>query len=515
MDIYRIKTFTNIWLKWYEINVEVDSSKSLPNIEIVWLPDTAIKESKERIKSTFRNLWIDLPHKKIILNLSPSNIKKIWTRFDLPMAVAVLLLVTDNIKNIDIINNSIFFGELWLDWSIKNIDWILPSVISAYKLWYINFFVPNDNIHELKYIKWINIYPISHFRQIMDFVLNDISIDFIKWWSSLSIMSKSFWDVDFSSIKWQYFVKRALSICVAWQHNILMIWPPWSWKTMLVKSLKSILPPLNFDEILEVSQIYSLIWKLSKDNPIINYRPFRTVHHTASKISIVWWSQNLLPWEISLAHKWVLFMDEFPEFQKDVLEVLRQPIEDKKIIISRANWSVEYPSNFMLVWTMNPCKCWFYKDQKNLCKCSILDVKRYQSRISWPLLDRFDMIIDVPRVDLEIILEKNNEESSEKIKEKVYKAREIQQKRFEDMSIYSNSQIDTKDIDKYVKLDIKAENFFKNAIKSLNLSPRLFYRILKLSRTIADIDLEKTIWINQIAEALQYRSKNYFISNDV
>lgn len=514
MSIYKIKTFTNIWLVGYEIVIESDSNKSLPTIEIVGLPDMSIKESKERIRATFRNLWVELPPRKIILNLAPSDIKKIWTRFDLPMAVAILLLISDSISNFEYVEKSIFFWELWLDWTVKRINGLLPSVIAAYEQWYKYFFVPKENLFELEYIEWINICPVENFKEIIDIFLNWKSIDFIKSWQNLpKLILNNKNGIDFNDIKWHVFAKRALTIAAAWLHNLLMVWPPWSWKTLLSRALGSILPKLDFDEVLEVSQIYSVIWLLDKDTPLLTCRPFRQIHHTASKISIVWWWPYLLPWEISLAHKWILFFDELPEFPSQVMEVLRQPIEDKKIIISRANWNVEYPANFMFVAAMNPCRCWYYKDQEKVCNCSLNEIKRYQSKISWPILDRFDMILEIPRESLDNLLSKHTNESSDQLKEKVINACEYQKKRFINTNIKFNSDMSPKDIDRFVILDNTSEEFLRTAIKSLVLSPRVVHRLLKLSRTIADIDLSDKVKVNHIAEALHYRSKTMFIEN--
>ncbi len=512
--IQKVKTISNIWLEGYEITIEADSNRSLPTIEIVGLPDNSIKESKERIRSTFRAVWIDLPSRKIVLNLSPSDIKKIGTRFDLPMAVAMLLLVYEwNIYNSKNIKDSMFLGELWLDASIKPINWILPSVLFAKSIWYKNFFVPKENLYELKYIKWINIYPLKNFSELIDFFVHWKDIQFIKWGENLSDIQQQIHEIDndFAFISGHDFAKRALTLAASGLHNLLLIWPPWSGKTMLCKATQSILPPMTFDEILQVSQIYSVVGKLDKDNPLITQRQFRAVHHTSSKVSIVGGGTYLHPWQISLSHKWILFFDELPEFPRTVLEVVRQPIEDKTINISRASGTVQYPADFMFMASMNPCKCGYYKDPQKQCTCSINDIKKYQSKISWPLLDRFDMILEVPRQKISKIMSEQKEESSASIRKKVEGAWKIQQKRFAWLDITSNSQMGSNHIKEFIVLNKDCKDFLESATKSLNLSPRVVHRIMKLSRTVADLQWSENVKKEHIAESLQYRSKNMFV----
>lgn len=512
--VRRTKTFTNVWLEGYEILIEVDANRSLPNIDIIGLPDAAIKESKERIRATFRNVGIKLPNKKFILNLAPSDIKKVGTSFDLPMAVAILLLLYEwDVKYKDDIDQYLFFWELWLDGKIKRVNWLLPSVISAIKKWYKTFFIPKDNIYELEYIPGIFVYPLDNFQQIVSYFIDWISLTCISNVKDIQKLydDKLIFGMDFEHIKWQIIAKRALSIAAAGLHNLLMVWAPGSGKTMLSKALQSILPPLWFEEILEVSQIYSVVGKLNKEYPLVVQRPFRQVHHTASKISIVGGGSRLTPWEVSMAHKWILFFDEITEFPRETLEVLRQPLEDKNISISRVSWSVNYPANFMFVASMNPCKCGYYNDSQRACNCGVNDVRNYQSKISGPLMDRIDMILEIPRENVDKLLDNMKWESSESIRNKVIKAWEIQKNRFKGTSITSNSDMSSNDIDKYIHLSNEVKDFLANAADKLVLSPRVVHRIIKLWRTIADMEWVENLEVKYLAEAMQYRSKTMFV----
>ena len=509
-----IKTFTTIGLLGYEILVEADSNRALPNIEIIGLPDASIKEAKERIRGCFRNVGIELPKRKFVLNLSPSHLKTVWTSFDLPMAVALLGLIYDGkLNHYERMSEFLFFWELGLDGRIKRVNGLLPSVISAKQQGYQTFFVPRENLYELEYISDITIIPLSHFSELLDFFLKGEKLAYARNTKALGELKDENTDdsYDFKYIKGHLFAKRALSIATAGLHNVLMVWAPGSGKTMLSKALTTILPPLSSDEILEVSQIYSVVWKLSKDQPLIVKRPFRQVHHTASKVAIIWWGSNLTPGEVSLAHKWVLFFDELTEFPREVLEVLRQPLEDRVINISRAHGSVQYPANLMFVASMNPCKCWYYKDPERQCTCGLWEVKRYQSKISGPLLDRIDMILEIPRENISTLLEKTQNQSSADLLKDIQTARAFQQQRFKGTAIQNNASMQAKDIEQFIKLDSASKDFLAQATEKFTLSGRVVHRLLKLARTIADMQAREHLTLSDVMEALHYRSRTMFV----
>ena len=509
--ISKVHSMTINGLESSVVDVEVDINNGLPAFTIVGLPDTSVQESKERIRSAMKSSWTKLPTNRITVNLAPADIKKQGPSFDL--AIAIWLLLNESfIENDDLIRDSIFLWELALDSKLRKVSSVLPATIQASISWFKRIFIPRQNSLEASIVPNIDVIPIDDLKGL---------IEILNWEKSLKVQEKFDFNsvgdsdlmdskYDFKYIIWQEHAKRALEIAASWWHNIIMNWPPWSWKTMLAKSFSTILPDLILEEAIEISKIYSISWLLNNDNPIIRRRPFRTVHHTASWVSIIWWWANAKPWEISLAHKWILFLDEILEFNKSVLEVLRQPLEDGSITVTRVNASYKYPAKFSLVWAMNPCPCWYLTDPTKDCQCSPNQIKNYSSRLSWPLVDRIDIFIEVPKVKTEKLKIDENYKSSDcshKIKKRVESSRAIQLNRFKNEEITCNSEMWTREINKYCKLDEQTNSLLKQAVKSMNLSARIYYRVLKLSRTIADIEGVTNIKKEHVLESLSFRRK--------
>lgn len=503
--VCKVFTSTVIGLDAYKIEVEVDLVNSLPSVSIVGLPDAAVNEAKERVRSAIKNSSFSFPQKKVVVNLAPADIKKEGTNFDLPIAVGIL--IEEGTIQEEKTQDVAFIGELSLDGTLRSINGVLPHVLGLKKAGVKTVIVPKENAKEASLANGITVLSANNLNEVVNhFIDTPLEIVHTNVDEYLAKGIEEDYLYDFKDVKGQQKAKKALEIAAAGGHNMIMVGTPGSGKTLMAKCFASILPPLELSEALELTKIYSVSGLLTNNEPLMVKRPFRAVHHTASANGIIGGGTNPKPGEITLAHRGVLFLDEIVEFPRNVLEVLRQPLEDGEVVISRAKHSIKYPADFMLLAAMNPCPCGYLGDKEKHCTCTEYQINRYRAKLSEPLLDRIDIQIDVPRLTTEELLNTNsNAESSAEIRKRVINARKIQKERYKNTGILTNSQLTADMVKKYCQIDNASKEILKLAVAKYQLSGRRYDRVLKLSRTIADLDNSEIITTKHITQALQYR----------
>jgi len=484
--------------------IEVNLSRGI-RFSLVGLPDNAVRESHERIVSALQVNGMDLPRKQIVINMAPADLRKEGTSYDLPLIVG--MMAAGDYIPVDSLEDSLFIGELSLDGTLQPVRGILPVAVLTHELGIKRIILPAENAPEAAVVAGLEVYGMQNIKEVASFLKKKLkkepqkSPDFFTDQVAASLNS------DFADVKGQENVKRAIEVACAGGHNLIMIGPPGAGKTMIANCIPGILPPMSLQESLETTKIHSVAGKTNAVHALLIERPFRSPHHSISSVALIGGGSKPQPGEISLAHNGVLFMDELPEFQRSVLEVLRQPLEDRKIRISRANYAIDYPAGFMLVASMNPCPCGYYNHPDKTCVCTPGQVQKYLNRISGPLMDRIDLQIEITPVSYDKLSEKQEAESSETIRNRVIAARKLQEKRFENRpEIFCNSQMTTRDIRKFAPVNQAAQSLLKTAMQKLNLSARAYDRILKVSRTIADLEKSEDIQVQHVAESIQYRT---------
>jgi magnesium chelatase family protein len=502
--IAKVCSASVIGVEAHEVTVETAMGGGLPGLVIVGLPDAAVKESRDRIKYAVKNSGFSFPTQRVIINLAPADMRKGGSAFDLPIALSIL--ACEGAIDSSALSETVFCGELSLDGRLKAVKGALPIAMSLRRMGKNTLVIPKDNEKEASVVKGVNIRPASNLKDVVDYINKRIELKAQHIDVEEMLGRNSRYRMDFSDVKGQEHAKRGLEVAAAGGHNVIFIGPPGSGKSMLAKRVVTILSSMSLEESLETSKIHSVAGLLSPSKGLIGTRPFRSPHHTISDAALVGGGSSPCPGEISLAHNGVLFLDELPEFKKNVLEVLRQPIEDGEVTIARVAARLTYPSKFMLVGAMNPCPCGYFTDPKRECHCSPVQIQHYLSKVSGPLLDRIDIHIEVPRLKVEHLTERRRGEPSEAIRGRVEAARSLQKDRYAKDRTVCNAHLEPKDLEKYCRMDKESEELLKLAILELGLSARAYDKILRVSRTIADLDAKEIIEAHHISEAISYRS---------